>query len=156
MRARDSRYDAWDDGDEYAGNAYDGQYAGYDDYSGEAGGYDDRWGGPDSRALVPDADAQGLMLQEEQSLVNVSSTITQHGAPLLSYTRTMNRFYTNRKQRLSLGRFRCEVCKVRIRLWAWETENGKRTHDGCYERLAWTWTNLYAVQQRMAAEGRFE
>ena len=70
--------------------------------------------------------------------------------------RTMNRFYANRRQRLSLGRHKCEVCGERIRLWAWETPNGNRTHDGCYERLAWTWTNLYAAQQRLADEGQLE
>ena len=48
-----------------------------------------------------DDDEQGLMLQPEHSLVGVSNTVTHHGVPLLSYTRTMNRFYTTRKQRLS-------------------------------------------------------
>ncbi|MEO7001088.1 MAG: hypothetical protein ABI068_04745, partial [Ktedonobacterales bacterium] len=70
--------------------------------------------------------------------------------------RTMSRFYANRKQRLSMGRFKCEVCGERINGWAWETDTGNRTHDGCYERLAWTWTNLYAQQRRLAAEGHFE
>ncbi len=88
--------------------------------------------------------------------VGVSNTVTQHGVPLLSYTRTMNRFYNSRRQRLSLGRFKCEVCGERIRFWAWQTEAGTRTHDGCYERLAWTWTNLYAHQQRLAAQGNLE
>ncbi|HEU5349078.1 MAG TPA: hypothetical protein VFU63_10755, partial [Ktedonobacterales bacterium] len=97
-----------------------------------------------------------LVLQREQSLVNVSSTVTTHGVPLLSYTRTMNRFYTSRKQKLSFGRFKCEVCGERIRWWAWQTPTGNRTHDGCYERLAWMWTNLYAQQQRMANEGRLD
>ena len=46
-------------------------------------------------------DEQGLMLQPEHSLVGVSNTVTHHGVPLLSYTRTMNRFYTTRRQRLS-------------------------------------------------------
>ena len=99
---------------------------------------------------------QGLMLEPEHSLVGVSKTVTHHGVPLLSYTRTMNRFYTSRKQRLSLGRFKCEVCGERIRWWAWETGTGTRTHDGCYERLAWTWTNLYAQQQKLASQGLFE
>jgi hypothetical protein len=44
------------------------------------------------------------VLQREQSLVNVSQAVTEHGAPLLNYTRTMNRFYSNRKQFLSLSR----------------------------------------------------
>jgi hypothetical protein len=136
----------------------------WDDRAGDAAEYGD-YDGPDERAYGDydyddrgdyDDGEQGLILQTEQSLVGVSSTVTQHGAPLLSYTRTMNRFYNNRKQRLSLGRHRCEVCGERIRLWAWETPNGARTHDGCYERLAWTWTNLYAQQQQLAAEGRLE
>src|SRR5215467_3149032 len=110
---------------------------GYDRYGDQGGGDYEGW----------ETDEQGLMLQPEHSLVNVSNTVTHHGVPLLSYTRTMNRFYTSRKQRLSLGRFKCEVCGDRIRFWAWETGNGTRTHDGCYERLAWTWTNLYAQQQ---------
>jgi hypothetical protein len=99
---------------------------------------------------------RGLVLQQDQSLVNISSMVTQHGAPLLSYTRTMNRFYASRKQRLSLGRHTCEVCGERIGLWAWKTPDGTVTHDGCYERLAWTWTNLYAHQQRLAADGQLE
>ena len=39
---------------------------------------------------------------------------------------TMNRFYTTRRQRLSLGRFKCEVCGERIRWWAWETPTKTR------------------------------
>jgi hypothetical protein len=99
---------------------------------------------------------RGLVLQQDESLVGVSSIVTQHGTPILSFTRTMNRFYTSRKQRLSLGRHRCEVCGDRIRFWSYETPTGNHTHDGCYERLAWTWTNLYAQQQRMASEGRLD
>ncbi|HUY78544.1 MAG TPA: hypothetical protein VMV29_17370 [Ktedonobacterales bacterium] len=118
-------------------------YEGADGYDGDYGEY------------APDEE-RGLMLRPEESLVNVSSTITQHGAPLLSYSRTMSRFYATRKQRMSMGRFKCDVCGDRISMWAWETPNGKRTHDGCYERLAWNWTNLYAQQQRMASEGNFE
>lgn len=128
---REYRYDSYDDG--YGDNGYDG---GYDN------GYDD--------------EERGLILQTDQSLVNVSSTVTQHGAPLLSFTRTMNRFYSNRKQRLSLGRHKCEVCGDRIRFWSYETPEGGRTHDGCYERLAWTWTHVYAQQQRLASEGRLD
>lgn len=130
---RDERYD---DGDE--------PYAA-DDGAGYGAGYGDE-----------EDEERGLVLQQDQSLVNVSQTITQHGAPLLSYTRTMNRFYASRKQRLSLGRHTCEVCGERIKLWAWKTPEGKVTHDACYERLAWTWTNLYAHQQRLATEGRLE
>jgi hypothetical protein len=120
-----------------------GRYDHYDD-----GGYDQYSGYDDEE--------RGLVLQREQSLVNISSTVTDHGAPLLSYTRTMSRFYNNRRQRLSLFRHKCEVCGERIRFWAWQTPEGNVTHDGCYERLAWTWTNLYAHQQRLAAEGRLD
>lgn len=116
--------------------------------------YDDRDAYPAGE--YDDEEERGLVLQQDQSLVNVSSTITQHGAPLLSYTRTMNRFYASRKQVLSLGRHTCEVCGERIKMWAWRTPEGKVTHDGCYERLAWTWTNLYAHQARLASEGRLE
>lgn len=149
MPGRSMRSQQWDDEEEY-GDA--GAYAYEDDaYFGDAnpnGGDQEEWYGEE--------DERGLVLQSEHSLVGVSNTVTHHGVPLLSYTRTMNRFYTNRKQKLSLGRFKCEVCGDRIRFWAWETGTGTRTHDGCYERLAWTWTNLYAQQQRLAAEGRLE
>ena len=145
MPSRRKNRAAWD---EQAGDAAD--YGDYGDYDGpDEGAYGDSY-------AYDGEDERGLILQTEQSLVGVSSTVTQHGAPLLSYTRTMSRFYTNRRQRLSLGRHKCEVCGERIRLWAWETPNGNRTHDGCYERLAWTWTNLYAQQQRMAADGQLE
>ena len=152
MRARNQQGGGWDDQYEYAAGA-----GGYDDDEGYGyadderyadDGYGDGWGAED--------DERGLVLQTENSLVGISNTVTHHGVPLLSYTRTMNRFYNSRKQRLSLGRFKCEVCGDRIRFWAWRTANGTHTHDGCYERLAWTWTNLYAQQQRMAAEGQFE
>lgn len=138
MRTRGSEPEAWDDGDA------------------SMSGYADEEGYDDQRAYYDEDEGPGLILQTDQSLVNVSSTVTTHGAPLLSYTRTMNRFYTNRKQRLSLGRFKCEVCGDRIRFWAFETPTGNRTHDGCYERLAWMWTNLYAQQQRLAADGQLE
>jgi hypothetical protein len=101
-------------------------------------------------------DGPGLILNTDQSLVGVSSTITQHGAPLLSYTGTMSRFYAGRKQRLSLGRHKCLVCGERIRFWSFQTPDGKRTHDACYERLAWAWTNLYAHQQHLAADGQLD
>lgn len=110
----------------------------------------------DDDGMYPMEDERGMLLQQEQSLVGISNTVTTHGVPLLSYTGTMSRFYMTRKQRLSLGRFKCEVCGERIRFWAWETNTHKRTHDGCYERLAWTWTNLYAQQQALAARGQFE
>ena len=168
MWGRNRREQAHDavDGDEEYGRTYGAaRYADEYDEQDAMGGYEDEgsYDEPQSqwneRALVANLDAdqaQGLLLQREQSLVNVSTTVTHHGTPLLSYTRTMSRFYTNRKQRFSAGRFKCEVCGERIRFWAWETGNGNRTHDGCYERLAWMWTNLYAQQQRMAAEGNFE
>lgn len=148
MASRRKNRDAWDD---QAGDAEN--YGDYNGYNGADAGYDD---GGQYGDYGYDDDERGLILQSEQSLVGVSSTITQHGAPLLSYTRTMNRFYNNRRQILSLGRHKCEVCGDRIRLWAYETPSGARTHDGCYERLAWTWTNLYAEQQRLASEGRLE
>ena len=66
-----------------------------------------QYGEYDDDAMYAQDDAQGLVLQREQSLVGVSSTVTAHGVPLLSYTRTMNRFYTSRKQKLSFGRFKC-------------------------------------------------
>jgi hypothetical protein len=149
MRAHKQQYNGWDDEDNYGGygdaSGYDNGYYGGGDQGGNGG---DDW--------YPDDEERGLVLQTEQSLVGVSNTVTHHGVPLLSYTRTMGRFYTSRKQKLSLGRFKCEVCGDRIRWWAWETANGSRTHDGCYERLAWTWTNLYAQQQQLASQGRFE
>ena len=153
MPNRQRQYDEWDAqdgyGDAQADDAYNDTYYEDEQYAGEA---------EDGYEIAPYAgdDDGGLMLQPEQSLVGVSNTITTHGVPLLSYTGTMSRFYTSRKQRLSLGRFKCEVCGERIRFWAWETNNRKRTHDGCYERLAWTWTNLYAQQQALAARGQFE
>jgi hypothetical protein len=164
MRSRGANNGGWDEEDGYAARdaSYDtGGYngygegddtGGYDEY-GQDGGYgDEGYGG----AWGDESEERGLVLQPEHSLVGVSSTVTHHGAPLLSYTHTMNRFYASRKQKLSLGRFKCEVCGDRIRFWAWETESGGRTHDGCYERMAWTWTNLYAYQQRLAADGRLE
>jgi hypothetical protein len=127
------------------------------DYEAAQGGYDERgeYEAPLGQGAYED-DERGLVLQQEESLVGVSSIVTQHGTPILSFTRTMNRFYTSRKQRLSLGRHRCEVCGDRIRFWSYETPTGNHTHDGCYERLAWTWTNQYAQQQRLAAEGRLD
>jgi hypothetical protein len=129
----------------YESRERDERYGYSDDDAYEASQYEDY-----------DDEERGLVLQQEQSLVNVSSMVTQNGAPLLSYTRTMNRFYASRKQRLSLGLHTCEVCGQRIGFWAWKSPEGNVTHDGCYERLAWTWTNLYAQQQRLASEGRLE
>ena len=147
MRARKQQQynDGWDDEEAYSGasEAYYNDDQGGDDYESEG-----EWYASDEE--------RGLVLQPEHSLVGISNTVTHHGVPLLSYTRTMNRFYTSRKQRLSFGRFRCEVCGTRIRWWAWVTDTGTHTHDGCYERLAWTWTNLYAQQQRLASQGNLE
>jgi hypothetical protein len=152
MRGRG--HDDWDDAGMDGSFEDEGAYADrYDDggYAGQ-GGYD----APDDDYGLGDDDERGLVLQQDESLVGVSSIVTQHGTPILSYTRTMNRFYTSRKQRLSLGRHRCEVCGDRIRFWSFETPTGSHTHDGCYERLAWMWTNVYAQQQRLAAEGRLD
>ena len=131
-------------------NDIDWQPSGYNGVGGFANGDDQR--GP----WADDDGESGYLFQPEHSLVGVSSTVTHHGVPLLSFTSTMNRFYTSRKQRLSLGRYRCEVCGERIRFWAWETEGGTRTHDGCYERLAWTWTRMYAQQQYLADQGQLD
>ena len=155
MRGRNKQRGGWNDEARYTNDTgYDNGDTGYYEDEQYAGGYEgaNEYGYDDGY----DEEERGLVLQPEQSLVGVSNTITQHGAPLLSYSRTMSRFYQNRRQRLSLGRFKCEVCGNRIRFWAWQNENGARTHDGCYERLAWTWTNLYAYQQQLASEGRLE
>ena len=146
MRASRHADHDWDDGgygyeaESTYGNAYADDYG---DGGQEPGAYDED-------------DERGLVLRTDESLVGVSNIVTQHGTPILSYTRTMNRFYSSRKQRLSLLRHKCEVCGDRIRFWSFETPNGTHTHDGCYERLAWTWTNLYAQQQQLALEGRLE
>jgi hypothetical protein len=149
MRASRHADHDWDDGGYgyEAESTYGNAYA--DDYGN---------GGLEPGAYSPgeDDDERGLVLRTDESLVGVSNIVTQHGTPILSYTRTMNRFYSSRKQRLSLLRHKCEVCGDRIRFWSFETPNGTHTHDGCYERLAWTWTNLYAQQQQLALEGRLE
>ncbi|HEY7984197.1 MAG TPA: hypothetical protein VID73_08515 [Ktedonobacterales bacterium] len=144
MSARRYADREWDDGD-------------YDDASTYTNAYTDDYGSGDQEpGAYDEEDERGLVLRTDESLVGVSNIVTQHGTPILSYTRTMNRFYSSRKQRLSLLRHKCEVCGDRIRFWSFETPNGGHTHDGCYERLAWTWTNLYAHQQQMALEGRLE
>ncbi len=156
MRARWYDEDEWNDsrmGPGVGREAYDeeeydeGGYAGSEEYEAAP---NDGFGG------YADDEERGLVLSQDESLVGVSQIVTQHGTPILSYSRTMNRFYTSRKQRLSLGRHRCEVCGERIRFWSFETPTGNHTHDGCYERLAWMWTNVYAQQQRLAAEGRLD
>ena len=150
MQGRQRYADNWDDNRATGGGR--GRPYGDDDY--DEGGYAGEYDTPDD--AYGEEEERGLVLSQDDSLVGVSSTITQHGTPLLSYTRTMNRFYSNRRQRLSLGRHRCEVCGERIRFWSFETPDGTHTHDGCYERLAWTWTALYAQQQRLATEGNLE
>lgn len=149
MRGRNAHEGAWDD---RGGSMDSGELYGFDD------GYNQSYGQGNGQAYAPldEDDGPGLVLQPDRSLVNVSASVTHHGAPLLSYAHTMNRFYTSRKQKLSAGRHKCTVCGERIRFWAWETEDGQTVHDGCYERLAWTWTSLYAQQQRLAAEGRLD
>jgi hypothetical protein len=149
MRGYSRQYDGWEDEADFgeASNAYAYNDDEYDDALGQMdyGAYD-----------AQDDEERGLLFQPDHSLVNVSRTVTHHGVPLLSYTRTMNRFYTTRKQRLSLGRFKCQVCGERIRFWAWQTNGNYHTHDGCYERLAWTWTTLYAQQSHLSSQGQFE
>jgi hypothetical protein len=130
---------------EYDDGGYAGAGAGREDYNAYA-----------DQEEYADGEERGLVLSHSESLVGVSSTVTHHGAPILSYTRTMNRFYSSRRQRLSLGRHRCEVCGERIRFWSYRAPTGGHTHDGCYERLAWAWTNLYAQQQRLESEGLLE
>jgi hypothetical protein len=144
MSARRHADRDWDDGGYDAESTYTNAYTDdYGDAGQEPGAYDEE-------------DERGLVLSTDESLVGVSNIVTQHGTPILSYTRTMSRFYASRKQRLSLMRHKCEVCGDRIRFWSFQTPTGSHTHDGCYERLAWTWTNLYAQQQQMALEGRLD
>src|SRR5215469_7099776 len=96
MRGQKKRSRGWDEGRSDYNDAAGYGYGNYDDQFDEPGydGYGQygQW----------EDDEQGLVLQPEHSLVGVSNTVTHHGVPLLSYTRTMNRFYTTRKQRLSL------------------------------------------------------
>ena len=138
MRRYD-RYDNWDSAPEDAD--YDDQYSeSYDlDLYHE-------------RGLAP-AEPQGPL----PSLVGVSATVTNYGSPLLSYTRTMARFYQNRKQVLSMGRLKCAICNDRISGWAWlGPDRGSHAHDGCYDRLAWAWSSVYAEQQHMASRGELD
>jgi hypothetical protein len=82
------------------------------------------------------------------SLVGVSATITNYGAPLLNYARTMQRFYQSRRRVLSMGRHRCAICSERISGWAWlGPDETSHAHDGCYDRLAWAWANVVGSQQ---------
>jgi hypothetical protein len=105
------------------------------------------------QGLAPASTAPSSM----PSLVGVSATVTNYGAPLLSYTKTMSRFYQTRRQVLSVGRLKCEICGERIGGWAWTGPDGQGyAHDGCYDRLAWAWASLYAEQQAMASRGELE
>ncbi len=110
----------------------------------------------DSEGYYPAPYAQQGMQQfadpqnKAASLVGVSSTVTNYGVPLLSYTRAMSRFYRNRKQVLSMGRHVCEICRERIPGWAWSSPELKQfAHDGCYDKLAWSWALAYAEQRHM-------
>jgi hypothetical protein len=123
--------------------------------------YDDEQDDGSSRALEVFGDEERSLAAPEAapmpSLVGVSATVTNYGASLLSYTRTMSRFYQTRRQVLSMGRHRCVICNERIPGWAWlSPDGGGHAHDGCYDRLAWAWANLYAQQQRMATRGELE
>ncbi|HKD75513.1 MAG TPA: hypothetical protein VKB76_08460 [Ktedonobacterales bacterium] len=140
MRRKADQYDEWD-------NQADAEYDEYDDAGSAQYGmmpYEERGVSTTSGAPMP-------------SLVGVSATVTNYGAPLLSYTRTMSRFYQSRKQTLSMGRLKCAICGDRIGGWAWLAPDGEgHAHDGCYDRLAWAWASVYADQQRMADRGDLE
>ncbi len=140
--------------------------ADYDDwdYQPDEGGYGDYQGYGDDEdqgqyGLAP-YEERGLMQAEQPpvpSLVGVSATVTNYGAPLLSYTRTMQRFYQTRKRVLSMGRIKCAICNERISGWAWlGPDKNSHAHDGCYDRMAWAWASVYADQQHMAARGELD
>ncbi len=142
MRQNRGRNDAWEEPSDDAMS-----------YEGDAYGYPDEQG----QDLMPYPDQRGLQTNQPAppmpSLVNVSATVTNYGAPLLSYSRTMQRFYQLRKQVMSLGRHKCAICGDRIGGWAWIAPNGGHAHDGCYDRLAWAWATVYAEQQHMTTRG---
>lgn len=178
MRRNRDRYDAWDEAEDvsygdprYPDARYPSAYqesshdqAGYNQTGyGQAGYDEDGYDQDDEQhALMPYDDRgaeRGLQAAEPiplPSLVGVSATVTNYGSPLLSYSRTMTRFYQARKQVLSLGRHKCAICSDRITGWAWLAPNGGHAHDGCYDRLAWAWATVYAEQQHMAACGELE
>jgi len=143
-RAR-ADYDDWDDQPNDQGY---GDYQGYGEYE-DQGQY----------GLAPYGE-RGLMPTDQPpvpSLVGVSATITNYGAPLLSYTRTMQRFYQSRKRVLSMGRMKCAICSERISGWAWlGPDKNSHAHDGCYDRMAWAWASVYADQQHQAARGELD
>ncbi|MEO7002908.1 MAG: hypothetical protein ABI068_13900, partial [Ktedonobacterales bacterium] len=80
-------YQNWDehgaDAAQYGAN--DDGYAGYENGFGYESGYED---GEQYDEYADANEERGLMLQTDQSLVGVSTTITHHGSPLLSYSRT--------------------------------------------------------------------
>lgn len=140
MKRNTNQYDEWDS------QPYDADVAYDDEYSGQ---YDIAPYGERGLAQVP--------APPMPSLVGVSATITNYGSPLLSYTRTMSRFYQSRKQVMSLGRIKCVICGDRIGGWAWTNpEESGHAHDSCYEKLAWTWSSVYAEQQHMASRGELD
>ena len=146
MSRYDNQYDEWN-------NQPQGADVDYDAYEGDP--QSEQYGMmpyPDSERGVGAAGNQSL-----PSLVGVSATITNYGAPLLSYTRTMTRFYQSRKQVMSFGRIKCAICNDRITGWAWTTPGADgHAHDGCYDRLAWAWASVYAEQQQTANRGQTE
>jgi hypothetical protein len=135
-------------------------YNRYDDWNSHSD--DAEYDESDEYGIAPYEQQQGLMNPDEAgqgmpSLVGVSATVTNYGAPLLSYTKTMSRFYQLRKQVLSLGRFKCNICNERISGWAWcGPDSSGYAHDGCYDRLAWAWASVYAEQQRLNNQGDLE
>ena len=136
---RDEYGDQWDEqvGDFGGGDTYSEQY--------ELVPYGEQ-------GLAPIANAPPV-----PSLVGVSATITNYGAPLLSYTRTMQHFYQTRKRVMSMGRIKCAICEDRIAGWAWlGPDSNSHAHDGCYDRMAWTWASVYAQQQQMAGRGELD
>jgi hypothetical protein len=142
MRRDRAEYDEWDyqpDEQNYT------DYGDYGDYGGqELAPYEERGLMPTEQPPVP-------------SLVGVSATVTNYGAPLLSYTRTMQRFYQSRKRVLSVGRMKCAICNERISGWAWlGPDKNSHAHDGCYDRMAWAWANVYAEQQHLAGRGELD
>jgi hypothetical protein len=136
---RRDRYDEWD---------YQPDDQGYGDYDDDQG-----------RDLMP-YEERGMVAAEQPpvpSLVGVSATVTNYGAPLLSYTRTMQRFYQSRKRVLSMGRIKCAICSERISGWAWlGPDKNSHAHDGCYDRLAWAWASVYGEQQHLAGRGELD
>jgi len=143
MGRRNNGYDNWDSQPQQA----------------DVYGYDDD--ASDEYGIAPYEQQRGLATtpdgQPVSSLVGVSATVTNYGAPLLSYSKTMSRFYQLRKQVLSLGRLKCEICNERITGWGWTGPESKgHAHDGCYDRLAWAWASVYAEQQHMDSRGELD